>query len=172
MAEQIGANIVFHPAHPILAEQWESEHLNPWLRPVILAAAMLYHEQGARRLSIVRLFGNDPAEKKALKDTPYHYGACADVSVTDLIQPGVPAMGKRLKEHELPRGRFVVDRLNVLFPFGNGRKQTATYGVDGVFDRIALEVPQSGYKPECVPLGEWRSWGSTGRHLTPREVRV
>ncbi len=148
-----GARIIF--SDPIVEQEWGSQKVAYELRVVILMCAMLYHENDATRLRVLRIFDSEPM---------YRYGRAADVGVLEL--PNVNRAKKGDPYHRVPA--WIATRLNLLFPFGDGDLETATYGGDV----ISLRVPFNGFQQEAAPLSTWREWGASGRSLTPRKVRL
>ena len=146
-----GAKLDF--ASPEIHEEWLSD-VDPWLRPVLLVACLLYHEAGANRCRIVKILGDD---------NPYKYGRSADLSV--LTIPSVRSSGK---DSFYIQPAWISTRINILFPYGDGEKTTADY--DGCV--IKIEIPSGGYRRDAKPLHCWSEWGNTGRILTPRRVRI
>ena len=147
-----GAHIVFDTDK--IAKEWGSSVIDPWLRTVIVVSSLIYHEMGSNRCRIIRIIGEDPS---------YRYGRSADISVLGL--PGVRKATPSTR-HKLPQ--WITDRVNLLFPFGDGEKECATY--QGI--HIKLEVPFYGFCRESFALSDWGQWGATGRKLTPRKIRV
>ena len=148
---QAGAKIDF--VSMSVRDEWATS-LDPWLRPVILVACLLYHEVGASRCKIVKLLGDVP---------PYIYGRAADLGI--LTIPSVKSAGSDVF-YVTPA--WITKRINILFPFGDGEKTTADY--DG--NHIRIEVPPWGYSKHAMPLHSWNEWGNTGRVLGPRRVRL
>jgi hypothetical protein len=169
---QDGARIDFDVRRPQLREEWEHERLNPMTRVLVITAAMLLHEQGAVRVRIVKLFGDAGADlmKPAI---PEDYGLCAAISVLGITEPSKKAGGSQQMQRESRMARWVTDRLNILFPFGPSDRRAAMYGKEtGLYDRILLEVPASGFKASDKPLSEWMVYGAAGRYQSPRELRI
>lgn len=139
---------------PQMVQQWADEKTRWELRVALLLTTMIYSEQGAYRMRVLRLHDGP---------SPYCYGLAADISVLEL--PGVKRAALGL-QYKLPT--WVCERINLLLPFGDGRLNTATY--DGA--KITLQVPVGGYRKETNALSEWMSWGATGRILRPHRVKV
>lgn len=134
--------------------EWSSETIRYELRVAMLVATMVYGGYGAHRMRVLRLLDGP---------SPYSYGLACDLSVTEL--PGVRHAALGLK-YKLPES--VCMRMNLLLPFGDGPKDTATY--DGA--KITLQVPIGGYRRETNPLSSWMEFGPTGRILRPFTPRV
>lgn len=139
---------------PQMVQQWADEKTRWELRVALLLTTMIYSEQGAYRMRVLRLHDGP---------SPYCYGLAADISVLEL--PGVKRAALGL-QYKLPT--WVCERINLLLPFGDGRLNTATY--DGA--KITLQVPVGGYRKETNALSEWMSWGATGRILRPMKTKV
>lgn len=135
-------------AKPILEIEWESERMAFPLRVVLLVLDMIYREAGAARMRIEKILGDDG---------PYKLGVAADVSVSEL--PGVVEVGPGVKRAPLPA--WICKRVNLLFPFGDGSIETATY--DGA--KIVIRVPTAGYRQDACALGEWQRFGPTGMRV-------
>lgn len=133
-----------------LRERWRSPFVDPWLRAVIVFTMMLYREQGAKRFRLLDIETSG-------------YGRVATVSILGL--PGI----RRTTSGEVHKSAaWVVNRLNVLFPFWDGQKETAS--CDGYC--IRLEVPFNGYGRDCLALREWPEWGPKKEKLRPRRIRM
>jgi len=135
-------------ARPTLELEWESERVSFALRAVLLVADMIFRELGASRMKIDSILG---------EDGPFKYGLAARVSVLEL--PGVSIAGRGAKRADLPE--WICQRINALFPFGDGSKETATY--DG--SNIVIQVPSQGYRQDCRALAEWQRLGPTGMRV-------
>lgn len=137
-----------------LAEDWSSPKLRFEIRFMVLVADMLFREEGAHRMRILRLLDGPDL---------YASGRAADLSVLEL--PGV-------RKAELGDWRilpaFISDRMNLLFPSSDGRIVTSTY--DG--EKITLRLSAAGFHPASCVLSEWFAWGATGRILTPRKIKI
>ena len=139
---------------PAMVQQWADEKTRFELRVVLLVTTMIYGEMGAGRMRVLRLHDGP---------SPYCNGLAADISVLEL--PGVKHAAPGL-QYKLPT--WICARINLLFPFGDGRLETATY--DGA--KIVLQVPVGGFRREANPMSEWMNWGATGRILRPHKIRV
>ena len=148
-----GARIVF--SDPMVEQEWCCQKVAYELRVVILMCAMLYHENNAARLRVLRIFAQEPM---------YRYGRSADVGVLEI--PGVNRAKEGDPYHRVPA--WIATRLNLLFPFGDGELETAEY----TGSVISLRVPFNGFQQEAAPLSMWREWGASGHTLTPRKVRL
>jgi hypothetical protein len=152
---QSGARIVFQPLHQkLLREQWESDKVEPFLRAMIIITSLMYHEQGASKLQIIRLLGNSDSELSN-KDTPHVYGRAADLSVHNLVDPRVSLEAR--KAFRNPRSLFIVNRLNSLFPSGSSR-QSAMYNQD----HIHIEIPSNPGNRNLMTLSSWFEDGCDG----------
>lgn len=132
-----------------LRDEWRSSRVDPWLRAVAAFASLFFHEQNAKRCLITGL--------------PGKYGRIVELSVLSL--PGVKVA--RIGETHW-RPTWIVKRINVQFPFGDGDKETAVY--DGAV--IRLEVPFCGYSKESMAMRDWMVWGPKGKEMRPRKIRM
>lgn len=153
----------------LLAEQWASETLSPWLRAVLVVMASLYVEQGARRLVIEKLLGNSATEIEA-RQSVHAYGLAADVSILGIVDRRGGRCSTFLNGREFPRPRWVEQRINLLFPFGDGKKETATYDFRSA--HIHVEVPHRGYSHVTAALSSWNEHGVNGELEEPRRLAV
>lgn len=152
-----GAHFVFDLTNQtILSEQWESEKIEPDLRFALIVATMLYHEQGASRMRIVKLLGNTREELENT-NTPHHYGCAADISVAELIK-GTSVNGENSLMIATPRINWIVDRINELLPWSEGKKLCASNNRN----HIHIEVPLGGFKKSHFALATWAESGPTG----------
>lgn len=154
-----GSNLRFDPFNQeILLRHWEGEYLEPCLRFLVIIAGMIYHEQEASRLTIMKLLGNNKEDLES-KEGPHFYGCAADVSIRELIDPRYkdPDLMTRM---EFPKARFITNRINELVPFGQGAKHSAIYNVNP--GHIHLEVPIGGYKKNSYALSDWMQKGACG----------
>jgi hypothetical protein len=158
-----GAFIVFDSMFErVLREQWQSEKLEPCIRMMLISAAMIYHEQGSYKLTLKRLLGNTK-EEVARTDTPHAYGCAADISIIELIDPRVNDKHDFMMR-KFPKAFWVEQRLNELFPFGDGPKNAAVYNID----HIHLECPPGGFKKTTYALSTWFESGAVGIIRTPQ----
>jgi len=148
-----GARVVFDDE--MVEREWACQKVAFDLRIVVLACALLYHEHGAPRLRVLKIFDQHPI---------YRYGRAADVGVLEL--PDVNKAERGNPYHRVPL--WIATRLNLLFPYADGDIDTAKYNGK----EITIRVPPRGYQQESAPLSMWREWGASGRELTPRKVRL
>lgn len=153
----------------LLAEQWASDRISPWLRAVLVILSSIYVEQGAKRLLIEKLLGNSRAEIEA-RDSTHAYGLAADVSIIGVADRRGSTSSCFLNGREFPKPRWIEQRLNLLFPFGDGRKETATYVVSEA--HLHIEVPVRGYSAVLAPLSTWNEFGVNGELEEPRRIAV
>ena len=156
--------IDFDPSRKeLLVDQWGSPEVSWQLRALCLISATIFHEQGAGKLRIRRLLGNDEFEREEV--SPFSRGLAAEVSIWEF--PSVSGNRERscIEDRHVA---FVADRINMLFCFGPGRHVTARYGEKhDVWGKMLLEVPANGFTPDS--LGLWHEFGNTGRILSPRK---
>lgn len=162
--------IAFEPSKErLLAQQWASEKVSPWLRAVLVVMASLYVEQGARRLVIQKLLGDSAAEIEARQST-HAYGLAADVSIIGIADRRGSQLASFLNGREFPKPRWIESRMNLLFPFYDGRKETVRYDVAGA--RLHVEVPAKGFPAGSVALASWNEHGVNGQLEEPRRLAV
>ena len=149
---QFGAKILLPTTQ--LEEEWRSDKIHEWMRPAVVFTAMLYHEMGASRCRVLKIFGDEGE---------YRYGRAVDIAVLEL-----PNVFKAADGCDYTEPRWIVQRLNMMLNYGDGDKQCAEY----VGTHIKLTVPAAGFTRHSVPLGEWQTFGASGRVLTPRKIRV
>ncbi len=125
------------------------------LRVVMILASKLYAEHGAARMRVRRLV--DPNVE------PYRSGFACDIEVTDLPGVKITSGGTGYK---VPA--WICKRLNLLFPFGDGDLETATY--DGA--KITLRCPMNGYGTRGPALSTWFEFGAPGKPLPPRKLDI
>ena len=135
-----------------LRRVWRSSDVDPWLRVVVIFTTLLYFEQGAKRCRLVSLSAGRTG-----------YGRTASISVL-----GLPGVTRALHGDDHKTPRWIMQRLNVLFPFGDGDKETASY--DGCV--LRLEVPFCGYKNASAALRDWQMWGPGPKKIRPRKIRM
>src|SRR5688500_2330466 len=101
-----GSHILFDLKNQsILERQWMSANIEPSLRFMIITSGMLYHEQGASRVRILKLIGNNKEELEN-RDNPHYYGAAADISIRELIDPRVTDI-EEIMTRRVPKAKFV-----------------------------------------------------------------
>lgn len=132
--------------------QFRSPMVDPWLRTVLIFTGLLFHEQGASRCRITRLLEGDGAFK---------YGRAAEVSPLDL-----PGVTMACAGANFIRPNWISDRINTLFPYGDGNKSTALY--DGI--HIRLEVPFYGFPKNTLALRDWNIWGAHKEWVRPKKI--
>lgn len=166
----ISARIAFDPSRDrLLREQWSSEQVNPWLRAVLVVLASFYAEQGARKMSVLKLLGNTLAEV-AGKASPHAYGLAADVSIVEISDRRGSFRSSFLNGHEFPKPRWIEQRMNLLFPFADGRKRTVDYVVAEA--HLHVEVPLRGYGGDSLSLASWQELGVTADLAEPNGRRL
>jgi hypothetical protein len=145
-----------------LSDQWLSDKIEPSLRFVLIIAALLYHEQGARRCRLLRLLGS-PEEDVTY---PHRAGIAADLSIVELMDGRITDK-RKVYSDRYPRVEWVTRRLNALFPYGDGGKRTATY-----YPReLRIEVPVGGFKKRTQALALWTDYGVSGPPKLPPRKR-
>lgn len=152
----------------LLADQWASDRVSPWLRAVLVIMCSLYVEQGAKRLLIEKLLGTE--REIAERSSVHAYGLAADVSIIGVADRRGSTLSSFLNGREFPKPRWIEQRMNLLFPFGDGRKETATYVVSEA--HIHVEVPARGFHAGLAPLSSWNSFGVNGNLEEPRRIAV
>jgi hypothetical protein len=121
---------------------------------VILVADLLCREHGGR-LRVTQLLGPGI----------YSSGTAADVMALRMPIPDAPKGQADTTLHP----RWLVQRLNLLYPFGEGDIETALF--IPATSRIRLRVPIRGYRPDSAALSSWAEFGCTpGEVKNPRKV--
>lgn len=138
----------------VLIDEFSSERVRFELRVMLIVADMIFREFGAERMRILRILQGDACHQD---------GRAAEVSILEI--PGMTT-AKSPERHPCPK--WIVERLNLLFPSTDGSKNSATL----LHDSILLRVPAGGFPKMTCALGEWILWGATGRILRPHKIRI